>query len=150
MTFAEESIAKSRLSLTSAAIVRHVAKCGAVGFDDLYEPFGEEATSKNACKRFRAKLASLVRDGHLQTSGQGEQRLWHLGVTHGGRDLKKLAEPAKPAGQVAQRRDLAPKGTWTAPRQVALRAGASDFAALPSLRNGQRVPFSPGYFPLNP
>lgn len=57
---------------------------------------------------------------------------------------KKTSQPA----QRAPRCEYEPLTAF--PRMTALRQGASDFVQSPSLRNGQRVPFSAGYVPLTP
>lgn len=62
---------------------------------------------------------------------------------------------SKKTSQTAQRAPhrnyaLMPPNSRELPRMTALRPGADEFVAAPSLRNGQRVPFSPGYVPLTP
>ena len=136
-------------------ILNHVAQHQPCSFLQLSEKFGQSSS-----KGLKARLSYLALSDQLQADKTGcsmDSWTFALGEMAGKRshELGAASKTIQPAQQAqaqaqaqAQRRDLAPKGTWTAPRCAALRAGASDFSALPSLRNGQRVPFSPGYVSL--
>lgn len=68
---------------------------------------------------------------------------WTRSLADAGDGSASVATMAGDAGAVAQPRrvNLFEAGTYTPPRHVAMRPGAMDYAAVPSLQMGHRRPF---------
>lgn len=137
-----KSVDQSALNDENKAIVQFIEKSGPTDFDVLFAAFGEPLDNRETRNRFRARLSRLVHGDHLATSVvASSSRVWRLGIKYEAPAESVASQPA----QRAPRRNYALMTPRDLPRMTALRPGADEFVAAPSLRNGQRLPFTGGY-----
>ena len=145
------------------AMLTHLARLWPISAKriELAAVFAEADDNKGAVsplvKRIDAALSNMVKTGHASCRGSGKDRQWMLGPA------AKLVGPMGPhqtepepdlpayVGECVPARQ---PDTMTGPNYCpqpmqALRPGSGDFTRLPSLRQGQRLPFTGGYVAMS-
>ena len=98
-------------------------------FRDVYP--GQRATDC-ALLALRKRLQYLAAEGRLHSDGYGDGRTWS-GITEAQRAEQAAHEAAQAAPVALPRRVNVMSGTYAPTRGPALRAGAMDFRACPSV-----------------
>ena len=98
-------------------------------FRDVYP--GQRATDC-ALLALRKRLQYLAAEGRLHSDGYGDGRTWS-GITEAQRTERAAQEAAQAAPVALPRRVNVMSGTYVPARGPALRAGAMDFRACPSV-----------------
>ena len=98
-------------------------------FRDVYP--GQRATDC-ALLALRKRLQYLAAEGRLHSDGYGEGRTWS-GITEAQRAEQAAHEAAQAAPVALPRRVNVMSGSYVPARGPALRAGAMDFRACPSV-----------------
>lgn len=115
------------------------------GSGDNYEAF---------CKR----LSYLKGQGWLLVTGTGTRAIWQLNPearpmhSAASRVIRRAAQSPAQVSEPSIRTPPSSlnrmQGDYPPPRPPVLRPGSDDHTHVPSLRQGQRVAFVPGYIPL--
>lgn len=147
-------------SANSHAVLNYLARIwpNSATRAELAAVFTEADDNKDACsplcKRINAALANMVKTGYATSQGSGQDRKFALGPA------AQIVKPMEPQPEPTPEPDLPEYvGTPAPARQPdvmtsphycpkpmqALRPGSGDFTRLPSLRQGQRLPFTGGY-----
>lgn len=133
-------------------ILNHIAKHALCSFDELYTMFSP-GQSRHDRGSFKSRLSHLVKSEQLVAQKTDPHNVsswtfsigWRAGKL--GRQLPQTGRPAGYAGVIVPPRQpnvLKDPGYQPKPVQ-ALRPGSDEFTRLPSLRQGQRLPFTCGY-----
>lgn len=148
----------------STAVLEYLARiwplgaCRAALTNVFVSADGRATATQPLAKRVDTSLANMVKSDMLSSRGKGADRQWLLGPAA---QLNAQMGPHTQPESKAQDKDELPAyvGEHVPPRQSgqmgasvyrpkpmqALRLDSDAFARCPSLRDGQRVPFTGGY-----
>ena len=123
-----------------------------IGTARLFASFDGAGESESA---FSRRLQYLKDQGWLLRTGWSARSVWSVNPEarplHAGPRSVATSGPGPafdPGHLVAPARINRMAGTYQPPAAIASRPGSDDHTRLPTLRQGQRVAFVPGYIPL--
>ena len=115
-----------------------MAAYGPSSFETLIALFDDKAETTWPNKTFRNRLGKLVERGQLESTGSQQLRLWSLApgvvapaTAYTPKTRQPAPEPTR-AMVVPPRQHNVLLGTYQPPRNTHVRAGAQDYANVPS------------------